>query len=96
MPDSVTPSRPSPDATANGVRLTQGHPSGLPIFCTERLTNAERKGLEALIEQHQTQANLLKLALLAGTVAGALGAMRVGVLLGQAEETMSLKLGSNR
>ena len=92
MPDSGT----SFPTQANGVRFTEGRPSGLPIFCTEPLTNAERKGLQMLIDQHETQANLLKLALIAGTVAGALGAMRVGVLLGQAEEAMSLKLGSNR
>lgn len=96
MPDSVTPSLPAPDTTANGVRPHGGRPSGLPIFCTERLTAAERKGLQMLIDQHQTQASMLKLALVAGTVVDALGAMRLGVSLGQTEEAMSLKLGGNR
>lgn len=97
MPDSVIPF----PAQANGVRPSQGRPSqgrpsGLPIFCTERLTAAERDGLQVLIELHENHANLLKLALLGGTVADALGAMRVGVALGQTEEALSLELGSNR
>jgi hypothetical protein len=92
MPDSVIPF----PAQANAVRPGLARPSGLPIFCTEPLTAAERDGLLVLINQHETQANLLKLALLAGTVADALGAMRVGVSLGQVEEALSLRLGSNR
>ncbi|MCA0247657.1 MAG: hypothetical protein LCH93_13655 [Proteobacteria bacterium] len=92
MPDSGT----SFPTQANAVRPAEGRPSGLPIFCTEPLTAAERRGLQMLIDQHEKHVALLKLALLGGTVAGALGVMRVGVLLGQAEKEMSIKLGSNR
>lgn len=92
----VDEAHPVVEAEANGVRPAEACPSGLPIFCTEPLTAAERNGLQMLVDQHEKHVALLKLALLAGTVAGALGVLRVGVSLGQVEEAMALKLGSNR
>lgn len=97
MPDSGTsfPTQPNGVRPADS-RAAEARPSGLPIFCTEPLTAAERTGLQMLVDQHEKHVALLKLALLAGTVAGALGVLRVGVSLGQVEEAMALKLGSNR
>ncbi|WP_439611477.1 hypothetical protein [Reyranella sp.] len=79
------------DAHRSGSR-----PSGLPIFCTERLNASEVGALNRLSNAHREQAELLQQALAGGTVTGALATMMVGVRLGQIEAEFSRLLGSNR
>lgn len=71
-------------------------PSGLPIFCTERLTTSEVSGLNRLAQAHRDQADLLEQAMQQGTVTTALATMMVGARLGQIEAEYSRLLGSNR
>ena len=89
MPDTIQSSR-------DTERRSVDRPSGLPIFCTERLTASESSGLARLVQAHREQADLLERAMQMGTVTGALATMMVGVRLGQIEAELSQLLGSNR
>ena len=91
MPDNIAPPQPSAE------RRSAARPSGLPIFSTEPLTEAERQQLLDLRRRCRSAAVQIELCLRIGRVDAALDTLQsLSSDVGIRSAEIAATLGSNR